>query len=223
MHRRPLSPNQRKRRLASSPVPAFPRRPSGDEGAPRLEPLLRSTARRPTSRFVFTHTASQGEEPMRRDELTEKILDIKREKGWTWKQITDEIGGMSPVLVVGALLGQMKLVKPLAKKAAALFGLSPAEERMLNEVPYRGTPMPPTDPLIYRFYELVMVNGPAWKALIEEEFGDGIMSAIDFDMVIERLPNPKGDRVKITMSGKFLPYKYYGAEQGISEYGIKES
>src|SRR5215467_16132021 len=69
---------------------------------------------------------------------------------------------MSPVLVVGALLGQMKLVKPLASKAAVLFGLSPAEERMLNEVPHRGTPMPPTDPLIYRFYELVMVNGPAW-------------------------------------------------------------
>ena len=160
---------------------------------------------------------------MRREELTEKILDIKREKGWSWKNITDAIGGVSPLLVVGALLGQMKLVKPLAGKAAALFGLSPAEERMLNEVPHRGTPMPPTDPLIYRFYELVMVNGPAWKALIEEEFGDGIMSAIDFDMEIERLPNPKGDRVKITMSGKFLPYKYYGAEQGILEYGVKET
>ena len=162
---------------------------------------------------------------MKREELTEKILDIKREKGWSWRYITDEIGGMSPVLVVGALLGQMKLVKPLAAKAAALFGLSPAEERMLNEVPYRGTgtPMPPTDPLVYRFYELVMVNGPAWKALIEEEFGDGIMSAIDFDMEIERLPNPKGDRVKITMSGKFLPYKYYGNEQGILEYGVKET
>ena len=95
---------------------------------------------------------------------------------------------------------------------------------MLNEVPYRGDgmPMPPTDPLIYRFYELVMVNGPAWKALIEEEFGDGIMSAIDFDMEIERLPNPKGDRVKITMSGKFLPYKYYGNEQGLPDYGFKE-
>jgi cyanate lyase len=165
----------------------------------------------------------QGVKPMKREDLTEKILDIKREKQWTWKQITDEIGGMSPVLVVGALLGQMKLVKPLARKAAAMFGLSPAEERMLNEVPYRGTPMPPTDPLIYRFFELVMVNGPAWKALIEEEFGDGIMSAIDFDMEIERLPNPKGDRVKITMSGKFLPFKYYGSEQGILEYGVKEA
>jgi cyanate lyase len=160
---------------------------------------------------------------MTRAELTEKILDIKREKGWSWKHVCAGIGGMSEVLVVGALLGQMKLVKPLAAKAAALFGLGPAEERMLNEVPYRGSPMPPTDPLIYRFYELVMVNGPAWKALIEEEFGDGIMSAIDFDMVIDREPNPKGDRVRITMSGKFLPYKYYGNEQGIPEAGYKEA
>jgi cyanate lyase len=160
---------------------------------------------------------------MTRDDLTEKILDIKRAKGWSWKEITTEIGGVTDVLVVGALLGQMKLVKPLAAKAAKLFGLTPEEERMLNEVPYRGMPMPPTDPLIYRFYELVMVNGLAWKALIEEEFGDGIMSAIDFDMQMERLPNPKGDRVKITMSGKFLPYKYYGAEQGLPEYGFKEA
>jgi cyanate lyase len=162
---------------------------------------------------------------MRREDLTEKLLDIKREKGWTWKHITDEIGGMSPVLVIGALLGQMKLVKPLAKKTAVLFGLSEVEERMLNEVPYRGTgtPMPPTDPLIYRFYEMVMVNGPAWKAIIEEEFGDGIMSAIDFNVEFEREPNPKGDRVRMTLSGKFLPFKYYGNEQGIPEYGFKES
>ncbi len=161
---------------------------------------------------------------MKRSDLTEKILDIKREKGWSWAYITGEIGGMSPVLVVGALLGQHKLVKPLAAKAAALFGLSKAEEAMLNEVPYRGTgtSMPPTDPLIYRFYELVLVNGPAWKAIIEEEFGDGIMSAIDFNMEFEREPNPKGDRVKITMSGKFLPFKYYGNEQGIPDYGFKE-
>ena len=162
---------------------------------------------------------------MRREDLTEKILDIKREKGWTWKHITDTIGGMSPVLVIGALLGQMKLVKPLATRAAELFGLNQNEERMLNEVPYRGTgtPMPPTDPLIYRFYEMVMVNGPAWKAIIEEEFGDGIMSAIDFNVEFEREPNPKGDRVRMTLSGKFLPFKYYGNEQGIPEYGFKES
>ena len=161
---------------------------------------------------------------MKREELTEKILDIKRVNGWSWAHITTEIGGMSPVLVVGALLGQQRLVKPLAKKAAALFGLSAAEEAMLNEVPMRGAgiAVPPSDPLIYRFYELVMINGPAWKALIEEEFGDGIMSAIDFDMELERLPDEKGDRVKLSMSGKFLPYKYYGAEQGIAALGLKE-
>ncbi len=159
---------------------------------------------------------------MTRSDLTEKILDIKREKNWSWQSICEQIGGVSPVLIVGALLGQMKLVKPLARKAADLFGLGAAEERMLNEVPYRGSPMPPTDPLLYRFYELVMVNGPAWKALIEEEFGDGIMSAIDFDMQIEREPSPKGDRVRMTMSGKFLPYKYYGNEQGLPEVGYKE-
>jgi cyanate lyase len=190
---------------------------------PAPEPPLRSTARLPVNRFQFKTTPTKGAVPMRREQLTEKILDIKREKGLTWKQITDEIGGISPVLVVGALLGQMKLVKPLAKKAAAIFGLTELEEKMLNEVPYRGTQMPPTDPLIYRFYEMVMINGPAWKALIEEEFGDGIMSAIDFDIEIERQPNPKGDRVKMTMTGKFLPYKYYGNEQGIQEYGLKEA
>ena len=159
---------------------------------------------------------------MKRENLTEKILDIKREKGWTWRYICGEIGGVSDTLIVGALLGQMKLVKPLAQKAAELFGLSKTEQAMLNEVPMRGMPMPPTDPLLYRFFEMVMVNGPAWKALIEEEFGDGIMSAIDFDFDMARLAHDKGDRVKLTMSGKFLPYRYYGAQQGIPEFGYKE-
>jgi cyanate lyase len=161
---------------------------------------------------------------MKRADLTEKILDIKREKGWSWKYIVEQIGGSSEVLIVGALLGQHKLTKPQAAKAGDLFGLSAAETAMINEVPMRGdgTPMPPTDPLIYRFYELVLVNGPAWKALIEEEFGDGIMSAIAFDMAMERLPNPKGDRVKITMSGKFLPFKYYGNSGNVPEYGYRE-
>ena len=102
---------------------------------------------------------------MKRADLTEKILDIKREKGWTWKYICGEIGGMSPFMITGACLGQMKLTKPQAAKAAELFGLSKAEQALLNEVPMRGAgvPMPPTDPLIYRFYELVMVNGPDAK------------------------------------------------------------
>lgn len=159
---------------------------------------------------------------MKRSDLTEKLLDIKREKGWTWKHIVEEIGGMSEVLIVGALLGQMKLTKPQCERAAKLFELSENEKRLLNEVPMRGAPMPPTDPLIYRFYELVMINGPAWKALIEEEFGDGIMSAIDFDLQMERLPDPKGDRVKMTMSGKFLPFKYYGATGNDQALGYKE-
>ena len=160
---------------------------------------------------------------MKREDLTEKLLDIKREKGWSWKHICEKIGGYSEVLIVGAILGQMKLTKPQAANAAELFGLSKSETAMLNEVPMRGTgtPMPPTDPLIYRFYEMVMVNGPAWKALIEEEFGDGIMSAIDFDLKLERLPNAKGDRVLLTMSGKFLPYVYYGNEEGVPPNGLK--
>ena len=159
---------------------------------------------------------------MVRAELTEKILDIKRAKGWSFKYICEQIGGMSELLITGALLGQYKLPKPLAAKAGELFGLGETEQAMLNEVPHRGTPMPPTDPLIYRFYELVMVNGPALKALIEEEFGDGIMSAIDFDLDIARQPDPRGDRVKITMSGKFLPYKYYGASGNVPQYGYRE-
>ena len=161
---------------------------------------------------------------MKRADLTEKLLDIKREKGWTWAHICGQIGGMSPVLITGAILGQMKLTKPQAAAAAKLFGLSKTEQTLLNEVPMRGTgtPMPPTDPLIYRFYEMVMVNGPAWKALIEEEFGDGIMSAIDFDFIMGRQADPKGDRVKITMTGKFLPFKYYGASGNAQAYGYKE-
>jgi cyanate lyase len=161
---------------------------------------------------------------MKRSDLTEKLLDIKREKGWTWKHICDAIGGMSPILVTGAILGQHKLTKPQAANAAKLFGLTKSEEALLNEVPMRGlaAPMPPTDPLIYRFYELILVNGPAIKVLIEEEFGDGIMSAIDFDMDIARKSDPKGDRVQIGMTGKFLPFKYYGATGNNLAYGLKE-
>src|SRR5262252_3345297 len=129
---------------------------------------------------------------------------------------------MSPVLITGAILGQMKLTKPQAAKAAELFGLSKTEQALLNEVPHRGSPMPPTDPLIYRFYELIMVNGPAMKVLIEEEFGDGIMSAIDFDMEMTRKSDPKGDRVALAMTGKFLPFKYYGASGNELAYGLKE-
>ena len=114
-------------------------------------------------------------------------------------------------MTTAGLFGQMHLDDDEAAKAAELLGLNDEERTLLTEIPYRGSlPLgPPTDPLIYRFYELVQVYGTTWKALIQEEFGDGIMSAIDFNMQMEREPNPNGDRVKITMSGKFLPYKKY--------------
>jgi cyanate lyase len=148
---------------------------------------------------------------MARDELTRKILSIKRSKGLSWKTIVAEIGGGTAVYVTAALMGQMKLRPEQAERAARLFGLDEDEQRLLQEIPYRGSlpTLVPTDPLIYRFYELVQVYGTTWKELIQEEFGDGIMSAIDFDMSIERQPDPKGDRVKVTLSGKFLPYKEY--------------
>jgi cyanate lyase len=148
---------------------------------------------------------------MTRADLTEKILTTKRRKGLSWKQIVAEIGGGSAVYLTAALMGQMKLRPEQAERAAALFDLAGEEKLLLQEVPYRGS-LPttvPTDPLIYRFYELVQVYGTTWKELIQEEFGDGIMSAIDFDMAIERQPDQKGDRVKLTMSGKFLSYKEY--------------
>ena len=148
---------------------------------------------------------------MNRAQVTEKILSAQRLKILSWKTICAEIGGGSPTYMTAALLGQMKLRPEQAARAAALFGLGEEEALLLQEVPYRGSlpSTPPTDPLIYRFHELVSVYGTTWKELIQEEFGDGIMSAIDFDMAIERQPDQKGDRVKVTMSGKFLQYKEY--------------
>ena len=142
--------------------------------------------------------------------LGQKIVAAKKLKGWTWPQVAEKLGH-SPVWVCAACLGQMSMTEETAEKAGLLFDLSPAEVALLAEAPYRGS-LPtavPTDPLIYRFYELISVYWTTWKEMIHEEFGDGIMSAIDFDMTMERQPDQKGDRVKLTMSGKFLPYKRY--------------
>ena len=149
---------------------------------------------------------------MKRAELTDLIMEAKRTKGLSWKTICAKISPKaSPVLITAALLGQMPLEKAEAQKAEKLLGLPKGSASLLAAIPYRGSlpSVPPTDPTIYRFYELIQVYGPTWKELIHDEFGDGIMSAIDFEMKMERLPDPKGDRVKITMSGKFLPYKRY--------------
>jgi len=149
---------------------------------------------------------------MTRADVTELVLSQKRMKGLSWKEIHEKVSiSTSPIIVTAALLGQMRLEPGEAEKAAGLLDLPEEAKILLTEIPYRGSlaEMPPTDPLIYRFYELVQVYGTTWKELIQEEFGDGIMSAIDFDMTMERQPDQKGDRVKLQMSGKFLSYKRY--------------
>jgi cyanate lyase len=147
---------------------------------------------------------------MTRAELTEKISALKRKKGLTWAQLAKAVG-RSPVWTTAALLGQMPMSKEEAQKAASALDLQEEEMALLQAIPMRGSldQSVPVDPTIYRFYELIQVYGTTWKELIHEEFGDGIMSAIDFEMALERLPDPKGDRVKLTMHGKFLPYRKY--------------
>jgi cyanate lyase len=147
---------------------------------------------------------------MTRAELTEKIYSIKRKKGLNWAKLAKEVG-RSPVWTTAALLGQMPMSKEEAQKAAQVLDLQEDEMALLQSIPMRGSldsPVP-VDPTIYRFYELIQVYGPTWKELIHEEFGDGIMSAIDFEVALDRMPDPKGDRVKLTMHGKFLPYRKY--------------
>ena len=147
---------------------------------------------------------------MTRDDVTQLILTSKRRKNLTWTQLA-EAAGQSKEWTTAALLGQMTLTAAQAGKVGALLDLPAEAVEMLQVVPYKGS-LPtavPSDPLIYRFYELINVYGTSIKELIHEEFGDGIMSAIDFSMDISREPDPKGDRVHIVMSGKFLPYKMY--------------
>ena len=147
---------------------------------------------------------------MSRLDVTEKIITAKVAKGLKWSDVAAKVG-FSKEWVTAVCLGQMTLTADQADVVAELFDLSVEDKRWLMVVPYKGS-LPtavPTDPLIYRFYELVSVYGTTFKELIHEEFGDGIMSAIDFRMDLQREPDPKGDRVSITMSGKFLPYKTY--------------
>jgi cyanate lyase len=147
---------------------------------------------------------------MSRLDVTEKIIAAKVSKGLKWGDVAQRVG-LSKEWVTAACLGQMTLTVEQADVVAQIFGLSKEESRWLTVVPYKGA-LPtavPTDPLIYRFYELVNVYGTTFKELIHEEFGDGIMSAIDFKMDLTRETDPKGDRVRILMSGKFLPYKTY--------------
>ncbi|MCW5624840.1 MAG: cyanase [Burkholderiales bacterium] len=144
-------------------------------------------------------------------EVTEKIMRTKIERDLTWSGLARLTPALSKEYVTAALLGQMPLPQSAAEAIGVELGLTDFDIKVLQEPPYRGS-LPttvPTDPLIYRFHELVSVYGTTFKALIHEEFGDGIMSAIDFRMNLERESDPAGDRVSITMSGKFLPYKRY--------------
>jgi cyanate lyase len=147
---------------------------------------------------------------MQREDVTEMIVLQKIKKQLTWTQLAEVIGH-SKEWSTAARLGQMTLTAAQAHAVGAALELSEEAIALLQVTPYKGS-LPtavPTDPLIYRFYELISVYGTTFKALIHEEFGDGIMSAIDFNMDLTREPDPKGDRVRIVMSGKFLPYKTY--------------
>ena len=147
---------------------------------------------------------------MTREDVTAAILAAKFAKKLTWADLAAAIG-LSKEWTTAGLMGQMTFTAEQADILGALLDLNADARAALQVVPYKGS-LPsaiPSDPLIYRFYELIAVYGTTFKALIHEEFGDGIMSAIDFSLDIQREPDPKGDRVRIVMSGKFLPYKTY--------------
>ncbi|WP_291993074.1 cyanase [Candidatus Accumulibacter sp. ACC003] len=147
---------------------------------------------------------------MNRIEVTEMIVAAKIQRGIKWADVAKELA-LSKEWVTAACLGQMSFDDEQAATVGRIFGLPAEAVALLQVVPYKGS-LPtavPSDPLIYRFYELINVYGTTFKELIHEEFGDGIMSAIDFNMKLEREPSAAGDRVHIVMSGKFLPYKKY--------------
>ena len=150
---------------------------------------------------------------MTRDEITQHIIAARLAKGLTWQQLADAVG--KPVVwTTAALLGQHPIPPDAGRTLVGLLGLDESVVPVLAAVPMRGG-LPtavPTDPTIYRFYEALQVYGPAIKELIHEQFGDGIMSAINFSMNVEKKSNPTGDRVVVTFDGKFLPYDWTAAE-----------
>lgn len=145
-----------------------------------------------------------------RADVTEKIIAAKIAGDMKWADLA-KIVGQSPVWTASALTGQCALSKEEATAVGETFSLTEFEVKLLQTYPYRGcmTDTVPTDPFVYRFFEIMQVYGMAMKEVAQEEFGDGIMSAIDFSIDVDREPNPNGDRVKITYSGKFLPYKKF--------------
>ena len=148
--------------------------------------------------------------PMKREDVTDLIAFRRLKKGMKWAEVARKVG-QSKEWTTAACLGQMQMTRKQAETVGRLFELPEEAVLLLQTVPYKGS-LPtaiPTDPLIYRWYEIVNVYGTTIKELIHEEFGDGIMSAIDFSMDIAREANEKGDRVRVELSGKFLPYKTF--------------
>jgi cyanate lyase len=143
-----------------------------------------------------------------RAEATERILAAKKQKGLTFEAIAKAVG-RHKVWVTAALMGQGTMSAEEAQKAVGVLGLGPDVAASLQEIPSKGSVgmTVPVDPLIYRFHEITQVYGTTLKAIIHEMFGDGIMSAIDFTLDVQKQEDPKGDRVVVTMNGKFLPYK----------------
>lgn len=144
---------------------------------------------------------------MSKADVTEMIMEKKRAGGTTWAEIA-AMADLGEVFVTSACLGMNSLPRAAADKIATGLGLPQEAAVVLAEFPKKTFEQAvPTDPCIYRFYEIVGVYGETLKELIQEKGGDGIMSAIDFDMAVEKVPNEKGDRIEVRMSGKFLPYK----------------
>jgi cyanate lyase len=146
---------------------------------------------------------------MDREVATAEILEAKKERGLTFEAIAQKVG-RHKVWTTAALLGQHPMSAEEADVVVRFLGLSPEVGEALQEIPMRGSldQDVPTDPTIYRIHEITQVYGTTIKALIHEEFGDGIMSAITFNMDIEREESDEGPRVKITYNGKFLPYAW---------------
>lgn len=140
-------------------------------------------------------------------EITQTLLTAKKEKGLSFADL-EKILGRDEVWIAAVFYRQASASEEEARLIIDALDLAPIYIQELTEYPVKGLgPVVPTDPLIYRFYEIMQVYGFPIKEVIQEKFGDGIMSAIDFTLDVEKEENPKGDRVKITMSGKFLPYK----------------
>ena len=148
-----------------------------------------------------------AESMMTKDDVAQMVISAKKKNGMTWESLAETLG-MSPVWTHAACMGMLSMPEEQARVLVKTCGLPEEAAPVLMEAPTKNWDKTvPTDPCIYRLYEIMGIYGPSMKALIHEKFGDGIMSAIDFEMYVDRKTDPKGDRVEVVLSGKFLPYR----------------